>query len=750
MNIVDKFARRQKRIMITILLAIITVVIIVAFMLTEQGNDIAENRVQSYLSELSYQTSYKVNQRMDTNLNTLQNLNDQLNIVSETERQKMMDNTAKHSAFREIGYIDTKGIFITNNTSLDISNTNVAIDMRNGNNESISDKLIELENGQKGVIYAISNQENGNALAGFIPTDTMLLLLNTNTFKGDGFSHVVSMDGDYILKSSNSNAILTQGNNFFEELYKAVVSSEEKEAITAMEEGFKTSETGTIQYTVSSGDRRTLTYVPLEKGDWYLLSIVPSGTFVNDIDQFTDYSILAISGVSILLFSVLSAFIFLTSMKKLSDVEYVDPVTLGFTKARFDGEIRKLFTNFSPFTYVVLDIRKFKLINDLVGSDGGDDVLRHVYRCVEKYLGKDEFVARLQADYFEIVLKTTDKKKISEKLLAIAQEINKFNENRDRPYYLPIDCGIYIVNEITDDLVIIRDRANSARKNSKESSHNHHLCSCVYYNDMERLQMVHEKEIDNNMEKALEDEEFIVYLQPKVNISTNKVVGAEALIRWNSPTMGFLTPNKFIPYFEKNGFIVQLDTYVFKKVCQQIRKWIDEGKEPLPISVNMSRRDLYDNEYLEQYKAIQKEYHVPSHLLEIEFTETLFFENLEMLKQSVEEVHEAGYRCSIDDFGSGYSSLSLLKEVPVDILKLDKTFFDDISNTCGDKVVEHVIALANDLNMSTIAEGVENLGQVKMLQEMKCDLVQGYVFYKPLSIEDFNKIVEHDYEIIPI
>ena len=170
----------------------------------------------------------------------------------------------------------------------------------------------------------------------------------------------------------------------------------------------------------------------------------------------------------------------------------------------------------------------------------------------------------------------------------------------------------------------------------------------------------------------------------------------------------------------------------------------------MPISVNLSKRDLYDNNYLERYKKIQERYQVPSHLLEIEFTETLFFENLELLKHSIDEVHDAGYLCSIDDFGSGYSSLSLLKEIPVDILKLDKSFFDNMDNSRADKVVEHVIALAKDLDIATIAEGIETVIQVERLKKMKCDLIQGYVYYKPMSIGDFNKIVENNYKVISI
>lgn len=739
--------------MIGVLIMVIGIITAIACLLTKQGNRIAENESASYLAELSYQTSYKVNQRTNTNINTLYNLRDELLLVDETDRHKLIENAVAHTPFNEIGYISTEGAFISDrgNTIMDISDTNILTDLRNGASESVSNALIPLADGREGLMYAVaSDNGKGIGIGAFISSEDMHKYLNTDTFEGDGFAHVVSADGDYIFKALNKRAVLTNGDNFIEELLKLSKTEENKQQILTMKEELQKGGRGTISYTVENGEERSLTYVPLERENWYLVSIVPSHSFVYAIDEFTSYSILAIAGISILLFSILLGAVIGTSMKKLSDIEYVDPVTQGFTKARFDHEIKKIITEFYPFTYVVLDIRKFKLINDLTGSDGGDEVLRHVYHCITKALKPSEFVARLQADYFEIMLQSTDKDIISKRLIAIAEEINRFNKDKENPYYLPIDCGIYIVEEATDDLVMIRDRANTARKNNKENTQDHHLCSCVFYDDIVRVQMVQEKEIDNNMERALVDEEFIVYLQPKIDPVKNKVVGAEALIRWDSPTMGFLSPDKFIPYFEKTGFIVELDVYVFRKVCQQLSRWLKEGRTLVPISVNLSRRDIYDKNSMIRYKEIQEHYQVPSHLLELEFTETLFFENLELLKEAIQEVHDAGYLCSIDDFGSGYSSLALLKEVPADILKLDRVFFDDAGNSRGNKVIAHIIALARDLNMITIAEGIESMEQVEQLKQMQCDLIQGYVYYKPMRIEDFNKIVEHNYEIISI
>lgn len=750
-NSMGIFSKKQRKIIIAVILAVIACVIFISAILINQGNKLANNEIEEYLSELSYQTSYKVSQRIENNLNTLVSLDNELDIVGETLSEETINNTILHSAYEEIGYVNAQGVFVMNSgKQVDISQIGILNDIREGNN-GISENLFEMSDGRQGIIYCVpSNKDNAIALAGWIPTDTMSLLMHTDTFEGIGFSHIISANGDFILRSDNKNAILNKGTNFYDELnkYGAVLK---EESLQKMKKNLLNQKSGMIEYDIN-GERRSLSYIAIDNTDWYLLSIVPSNMYVHNLNQFTNNSIFAIAIISVVLFTALTVTIILITSRKnkiISEIAYVDPVTKGFTKSGFEVVMKEKMKNFSPFSYIMIDIRKFKLINDLKGSSGGNEVLKYVHNCVMKHLHDDEFVARMQADNFEIVFNTIDKGEISKRLSEIADEINKFNKNRVTPYYLPIDCGIYIVDASDDDLIIIRDRANTARKNNKENSQTH-LCSCIFYNDLERLQMIQEKEIDNSMEKALMNEEFIVYLQPKINVKTNKVAGAEALIRWDSPTMGFLSPDKFIPYFEKTGFIVKLDLFVFEKVCKQLREWIDQGVEPIPISVNLSKRDIYDHDYLDKYKKIQKKYAIPSYLLEIEFTETLFFENLELLKRTIKEVHDAGYQCSIDDFGSGYSSLALLKEIPVDILKLDKTFFDNVSSERADKVVEHVISLARDLNMLTIAEGVETVIQVERLKKMKCDLIQGYVYYKPITIEKFNKIVYNDYDIVEI
>ena len=290
------------------------------------------------------------------------------------------------------------------------------------------------------------------------------------------------------------------------------------------------------------------------------------------------------------------------------------------------------------------------------------------------------------------------------------------------------------------DVVSIRDRANVARNISKSESG--YLKGCVFYTELERHQLLKEQTLENAMEGALQSEEFLVYLQPKIRLSDGRAVGAEALVRWKSEEYGLIPPDEFIPLFEKNGFILKLDYYMFEQVCRLLRNWLDSHKKVLPISVNLSRMHLGEAGFIQRYKEIQERYRIPCELLEFELTEAMVFEDLPRLKEIIAELHEAGYRCPMDDFGSGYSSLNVLKDIPVDILKLDRGFFMGGETERGVNVVKAVLHMARELHMKTVAEGIETSSLVNFLKEEGCDMVQGYVFYKPMPAREF------EYEIL--
>lgn len=428
--------------------------------------------------------------------------------------------------------------------------------------------------------------------------------------------------------------------------------------------------------------------------------------------------------------------------QRLEQLAFVDPVTSGRNRTSFEIDAGGAVRAALPGTYVLvwLDIQKFKVINDFFGVEMGDRVLRHCYETVEAHLENGEYVARLAADGFNLLLRTAGEKELEARLNRIAEDANNFEPFRERNYLLSFSAGIYPIDDPVLPLIKIQDRANIARKKSG-GSEEHCLCTCLFYSEQDRLRSLREKEMENRMHDALGRDEFVVYLQPKQSLKKAAIAGAEALVRWRAPE-GLIPPNDFIPLFEQNGFIVDLDLHVFEKVCAMLRKWLDNGVTPVPVSVNMSRAHLADPQFLERYEAIRRAYDVPAELLEIELTESLVFENPHLLVQFIERIRAHGYHCSIDDFGSGYSSLNLLKDMNVNVLKLDRVFFasQEADNARERTVIVSVIDLAKKLSMGTVAEGVETPRQVEFLQQADCDMVQGYVFSRPVPLAEFEQM----------
>lgn len=428
--------------------------------------------------------------------------------------------------------------------------------------------------------------------------------------------------------------------------------------------------------------------------------------------------------------------------RQLERLAFVDPVTNGRNRTSFEIDAGGAVRAALPGTYVLvwLDIQKFKVINDFFGVEMGDRVLRHCYETVEAHLENGEYVARLAADGFNLLLRTAGEKELEARLNRIAEDANNFEPFRERNYLLSFSAGIYPIDDPVLPLVKIQDRANIARKKSG-GSEEHCLCTCLFYSEQDRLRSLREKEMENRMHDALGRDEFVVYLQPKQSLKKAAIGGAEALVRWRAPE-GLIPPNDFIPLFEQNGFIVDLDLHVFEKVCAMLRKWLDNGLTPVPVSVNMSRVHLADPQFLERYETIRRAYDVPPELLEIELTESLVFENPHLLVQFIERIRAHGYHCSIDDFGSGYSSLNLLKDMNVNVLKLDRVFFAsrEADNARERTVIVSVIDLAKKLSMGTVAEGVETTRQVEFLQQADCDMVQGYVFSRPVPLAEFEQM----------
>ncbi len=505
------------------------------------------------------------------------------------------------------------------------------------------------------------------------------------------------------------------------------------------------------------GRRMALAYAPLSVEGWYLITSMDLVA-----NQTPLYLALWVTVLGDIL--LLGAFLFLflharrsqqRSVRLLEKAAFVDPLTGGHNQTRFLLLAQEALDSHPPGTYALVscDIQAFSLVNRSFGKPAGDRVLYHLHRCLHQRLRSDELVGRVAQDQFFLLLRLESQLDMCSRLADMARSFNAYNDQLHTPYYLPLAMGV-CPSDPEDPVTLseLCDRANLARKRAKglaNADSENQLCSCSFYQPADQQRLLLSQSIYNRMNLALEQGDFKVYLQPKVSLSTRKVVGAEALVRWYDPEQGFVEPDVFIPVLERNGFITQLDAYMFEQSCILLRRWLDLGLEPVSISVNYSRANLRHNA-LPRFCRLQQQWKVPPELLEFEFTETLVGENPAYFADLVEKIHEAGFRCSMDDFGSGYSSLHMLQQVPVDVLKLDKSLFDGLLNDTERErtrcVVQSVLEMAHHLGITTVAEGISDEVQLSALEGLPCDLVQGYYFSPPLPAEEFQASFLHPRE----
>ena len=310
-----------------------------------------------------------------------------------------------------------------------------------------------------------------------------------------------------------------------------------------------------------------------------------------------------------------------------------------------------------------------------------------------------------------------------------ALQINMKKVNKD--YNIKVSCGVYVIKDYNMDVSEMYDRAFLAAKNCKGKF----VQSVAYYDESMIENMRQEQFIINEVNKALEEEQFEVYLQPKINLVTDRSYGAEALVRWIHPQRGMISPGEFIPIYERNGIIGRLDYYMWSHVCKLLRKWLDEGKNPNPISVNVSRVNIYNPRLVEIFKKLITEYQIPAHLLNLELTESAFMEDQNLVMTTMSKLHKLGFKIMMDDFGSGYSSLNVLKDMEVDYLKVDMKFLqqDQGFNGKGEKVLTSVIRMAKWLHLPSIVEGVETMEQVDFLKCIGCEYAQVYYYEKQIG-----------------
>ncbi len=418
-----------------------------------------------------------------------------------------------------------------------------------------------------------------------------------------------------------------------------------------------------------------------------------------------------------------------------------DVLTGGFNERAFRIAVEKRMKECGGGeAFVVADIKKFSRIENWYDHATGDQVLKKVYEALHSCLKEQELLCRASADQFYLLLKESDSEKLLKRLLELDDAVYFLNDLPIKEK-LFIGMGAYQIKGKGDTFAHVVDCANYCRKESLDChDRNSHLeiYGYTFQDYRDRGRRYHEQ-----AETALNAGHFHMYLQPKYELEQESLAGAEALFRWIDPEKGMLPLGEFMPLFEKNGFVRQIDYFIFESALQLLQKWLDSGVKPVKISVNLSKSHFTNQEFFEnKFLPIYEKYNIPKELLEFEISENTMLDGRGMLIGFVQKLKDIGFSCSMDDFGSGYSSLNTLKSIPVSTIKLDGRMFEEKEKERGKIVSKGIIQIARELDIEVVAEGVETREYVDFLKEQKCDLIQGFYFGKPMPVEEFEKLMQ--------
>lgn len=385
------------------------------------------------------------------------------------------------------------------------------------------------------------------------------------------------------------------------------------------------------------------------------------------------------------------------------------------------------------YNMVQFDIERFKVINELYGNFMGDRILLLIAEGLQKCLKDKGTYGRLEADHFAVCLPAG-----TEELQYVREQMDKSLASVKIEQKINLYYGVYTVEDRDMSVDLMCDRANLALRTVKGNSNR----SYAVYNDELHQVVLSEQQLTNSMEEALLQRQFEVYYQPVVDLKTGEVVSAEALVRWNHPEKGMVSPGFFIPFFEHNGFIIKLDAYIREEVCRNIMELGRRGLNCVPVSVNVSRLEFYDPNLCRRIIDLTERYRLEPGMMRLEITESAYTDNPQQLLAAMKELQNYGFQVLMDDFGSGYSSLNMLKDVPVDILKMDMKFLENqgISGR-GPEILASLVRMAKKLGMHTIAEGIETKEQGDFLRSVGCEYGQGYYYARPMPADAFTNLL---------
>lgn len=741
---------KYKKLYGTLLLGLIAIIILLTAVFSYSRSieeSYKEENINS-LKELSNQGALMLHNEIKNKQNLLAELSHDVSRIFVNEPQAAaayLEEAAERNSFKRIGVALTDGrAYTTDGIELNISEREYFSKAILGHT-AVSRNLDDYTDGGRIAVYAVPIFEDGSdkrigVLFATYSLDTFRKTIEVSFFGGAGYSYVVQENGDVVVDSQHSESFKN-----FKNVYAALLTADpvnNKDSAEKLWQMINSKKGGYIEF--YNGSQKYMYCSSIGVNNWMLLTVTPASVIEDKINMVLNKTYL----LGILLIAIFLLFIWhimrihTRNQKELMDIAYVDEVTGGYSFAKFFKEAELLLPETDKKTAIVsMDIDGFKYFNDMFGYGEGNDLLRYIWQEVKASLNEGEILAHGVADTFIFLLRFDTREELLWRINDLCLHLNNYITKSGQVYKLSLSMGIYEVDGETDDIVSMADRAYIARQTIKNKGDT----AWAFYDGAVRDKLLHEKEIESQMEKALAEGEFIAYYQPKYSTKEQKLIGAEALVRWRRSDGIIVPPYQFVPLFERNGFINKVDRYMFELVCRQQMRWLKQGLIPVPISVNMSRMCLYDPHIVDEYIGVLNGSGLSAAYIKLELTESAFFENISIMNNVIEALHKVGIKVLMDDFGTGYSSMMMLKNVAIDVLKLDKSFVDDIGDDRSEKIISNIIYLAHSLQIEVTAEGVETAAQFEFLKSVGCDYIQGYYFGKPQPAEDFAALLQKEF-----
>lgn len=729
--------KKQKDLVQWCIMAIISVILFSCLIMnTVKMNEAMKEETKSYVTDMANQMSREISYRIQSYERYISETADSFSKMPDRIlNEEVLEKKKAPLLFERLVVVDREGNTLPENFMY--TNFNKYFE----ENQDIFEESKTVAIDDRTIFFSSPMIKKGvpdRVLVGIQGSKSLQTIFTEVNCQKEGFSCIVSKNGEVIVNGEKS-----EKNSQIREWIDEKIKGNEEQAISKMIININQKNQGVFEFPLGDNDTVIMACNSLEFNDWYLLSFIPSTILKENTTPYID-KYWFITLLSIVVFGIVVIKIrcfYKENVRKIEKIAFTDFITGGSNNAAFLIEAKQKIQANTKKKYVMvfLNILGFKNINEKYGVTAGNHALKYIYQVLKKCIYEDEIVARSESDHYFILLQEETEEAVQKRIDIMMQKIHGTEKETAYDYGISFSQGASFIEEKDEELRVYQNRAVVASEYYNNSKH------CVFYNKELYTKLNREIVLNESFEKAIEDNEFEVYFQPKINLDNEKTAGAEALVRWKHKEYGMISPGEFISLFETNGKICRLDLYVFEIVCKKLNEWKERELPPIKVSVNLSRVHLMEQgiECLKRFKDIKDRYQIPDGQIELELTESMVIEvkQLEKVKKIIAEIQACGFLCSLDDFGFGYSSLALLKEFDVDIIKLDRLFFVN-SNEKTWKVVKAFISLAHELNITVVAEGVEEKYQIEKLKEINCDLIQGYVYARPLPEEEFVTWIE--------